>query len=188
MTHSRIVLLALLLAAPSLVAADKKAGGVKSVEATFTPAEAKPGQTVTFKLTVTLDDGYYTYPLVQTDKQAASMVNKLEFPPAGGVVFVGDPLDPANPKSKAEAVLGIDEMLYYTGTVVYERKAVVSPSAKAGELKVQVPKFLLSVCDKDNCFPAKKLTPEATLKVLDGPAVAVDPKYAAEVSKAVKDK
>lgn len=169
-------------------AADIKKGGVKSVEATFEPAEAKPGQTVTLKLTVTLEDGYYTYPLVQTDKMAASMVNKLEFPKAGAVVFVGDALDPANPKKKAELAAGIEEMLYYTGTVVYERKAVVLPSAKPGEVTVQLPKFLLSVCDKDNCFPPKTHKPEAKLKVLDGPAVAVEKQYAAEVEKAAKDK
>lgn len=181
-----LFLLALTLTAPLALAADVKKGGVKSVEATFEPAEAKPGQTVTLKLTVTLDDGYYTYPLVQTDKAAAGMVNKLDFPAPGGVVFVGDALDPAGAKAKAEPVLGIEQMLYYTGTVVYERTAVVNPTAKAGELTVELPKFLLSVCDKDNCFPPKKLTPTAKLKVLDAPAVAVDKKYAGEVEKALK--
>lgn len=178
----------LTFAAPFVLAADPKKGGVKSVEATFEPAEAKPGQTVTLKLTVTLEDGYYTYPLVQEDKAATGMVNKLEFPKAGAVVFVGEAYDPAGAKTKAEPVLGIEEMKYYTGTVVFERKAVVSPTAKAGEATVQLPKFLLSVCDKDNCFPPKALKPEAKLKVLDGPAVAVDKKYAEEVEKAVKEK
>jgi len=181
-------LFAVALTLSPVVAADKKSGGVKSVEAKFEPAEAKPGQLVTFKLIVVLEDGYHTYPLLQPDKQAASMVNKIDFPEPAGVVFVGDALDPAEPKSKAEPVLGIEEMLYYTGTVVYERKVVVSPKVAAGDLTVQIPKFTLSVCDKDNCFPPKKHTPEAKLKVLSGPAVAVDKKYAAEVEKAVKDK
>ena len=43
---------------------------MKKVEAKFDPAEAKPGQTVTFKLTVELNDGYYTYPTRQADKAA----------------------------------------------------------------------------------------------------------------------
>jgi len=180
--------LALTLLAPLAFAADAKKGGVKSVEATFEPAQAKPGQTVTLKLTVTLEDGYYTYPLVQEDKAAAGMVNKLEFPKAAGVVFVGEALDPAGAKSKAEPVLGIEKMLYYTGTAVYERTAVISPSAKPGEVTVELPKFSLSVCDKDNCFPPKALKPTAKLKVLDGPAVAVDKKYAEEVEKALKEK
>lgn len=185
----RLTLTAVIVLVCSLApAADVKKGGVKAVEAKFEPAEAKPGQTVTLKLTVTLEDGYYTYPLVQTDKAAAGMVNKLDFPKPGAVVFVGEPLDPAGAKTKAEPVLGIESMLYYTGTVTFERTAVVSPTAKAGEVAVELPKFLLSVCDKDNCFPPKTLKPEAKLKVLDGPAVAVDKKYAEEVEKALKAK
>jgi hypothetical protein len=171
-----------------LSAQEKKASGVKSVQASFEPAEAVPGQVITFKLTITLDDGYHTYPLVQTDKQALGMVNKIEFPAPAAVVFVGDAIDPANPLVKAEPVLGIEQMLYYTGTVVYERKAVVSPKAVPGSTNVQLPKFTLSVCDKDSCFPPKKHTPEATLKVLDGPAIEIDKKYADEVKTALKDK
>ena len=79
-------------------------------------------------------------------------------------------------------------MQYHTGVVVYQRKAVVLPTAKAGEVTVTLPKFVLSVCDKDNCFPPKTLKPEAKLTVLDGPAVAVDKKYADEVEKAGKEK
>ena len=183
-----IFTLALTLAASFAPAADVKKGGVQSVEAAFEPAEAKPGQTVTLKLTVTLLDGYHTYPLPQPDKAAEGMVNKLDFPSPGAVVVVGDALDPGGAKVKAEPLLGIEQMLYYTGTVVYERTAVVSPTAKPGEVSVELPKFLLSVCDNDNCFPPKKLTPTAKLKVLDGPAVAVDKKYAEEVEKAIKGK
>ncbi|MCU0703924.1 MAG: hypothetical protein MUF18_08105 [Fimbriiglobus sp.] len=186
MRHALVALLA--LSTPFAFAADAKKGGVKSVEAKFEPAEAKPGQTVTLKLTVTLEDGYFTYPLKQEEAAAAGMVNLLEFPKAGAVVFVGEVTNPAGAKTKAEPVLGIEKMAYYTGTVVFEREAVVSPTAKAGEVMVQLPKFALSVCDDKNCFPAKKYTPEAKLKVLDGPAVAVDKKYTDEVEKATKGK
>ena len=74
------------------------------------------------------------------------------------------------------------------GTAAAPCGAVASPTAKAGEVAVELPKFLPSVCDKDNCFPPKTLKPEAKLKVLDGPAVAVDKKYAEEVEKALKAK
>ena len=182
----RFALPVLLLLAPLAPAADKPAKGVKSVVVVFDPPEAKPGQTVTLRLTVTLDDGYHTYPLAQPDKAAEGMVNKIEFPKGGAVVFVGEATDAAVGKTKAEPDLGIKELVYLPGKAVYERKAVVLPTAKAGDATVALPKFLLSVCDKDNCFPAKKLNPEAKLTVLDGPAVAVDEKYAAEVEKAGK--
>ena len=76
------LVLAFLPAAP---AAGQKAfdKAVKKVEASFSPAEAKPGQTVTFSVTIELNDGYHTYPTVQTDKMAASMVNEIKFPDPG---------------------------------------------------------------------------------------------------------
>jgi plastocyanin len=159
---------------------------VKKVEAKFTPAEAKPGQTVTFTVTVELNDGFHTYPTVQTDKQAAAMVNEIKFPDPGTLIFVGKVEDPKDQKTKSEPDLGILEMAYCTGTVTYTRKAVVSPKAAAGASTVKLTTFRLSVCDKDNCFPPKAVPVEAALKVLDGPAVEVEKAYAEEVKKALE--
>ena len=70
----RILLLALLalvfaaLPARSIMQQDWYAKAVRGVSAKFDPAEAQPGQTVTFSLTVELNEGYFTYPLVQKDK------------------------------------------------------------------------------------------------------------------------
>ena len=161
---------------------------VKKVEGKFTPAEAKPGQTVTFTLTVELNDGYHTYPTAQPDKLAAGMVNVLKFPTPGAVIFVGDTQDPKDFLSKEEPDIGVKELRYNTGTVVYTRKAVVSPKAAAGEAKVKLTTFSLSVCDKTNCFPAKNVPVEAALKVLDGPAVEVEKAYEKEVAKALAGK
>jgi hypothetical protein len=158
---------------------------VKKVEGKFSPAEAKPGQTVTFTLTVELNEGYHTYPTVQLDKQAAGMVNDIRFPDPGTVIFVGKTEDPKDAKTKAEPELGILEMSYCTDTVTYTRKAVVSPKAAAGAATIKLAKFGLNVCDKDNCFPPKTIPIEAMIKVLDGPAVEVEKAYADEVQKAL---
>ncbi len=159
---------------------------VKKVEAKFSPAEAKPGQTVTFTVTIELNDGFHTYPTVQADKQAAAMVNEIKFPKADTVIFVGKTEDPKDAKTKAEPDLGILEMTYCTGTVTYTRKAVVSPKAATGATTVKLASFRLSVCDKDNCFPPKKVPVEAILKVLSGGAVEVEKAYADEVKKALE--
>jgi hypothetical protein len=139
---------------------------VKKVEATFDPAEAKPGDTVTLKLTVHLNEGFHTYPTRQPDKAAEAMVNTIKFPDAGAVEFIGEVADPKEYKTKAEPDLGIKELRIVEGKVVYERKAVVSATAKPGLVTVKLPQFSLNVCDVVNCFPVKKLTPEATLKVV----------------------
>jgi hypothetical protein len=174
----------------SAAAEDKKPAwwdkAVKKVEAAFDPAEARAGQTVTLKLTVELNDGYYTYPTKQEDKNAEGMVNTLLFPDPGAVVFVDQTADPLDYLTKAEPLVGISELRYYSKKVVYERKAVVRPTQKPGEWVVKVKEFGLTVCDANNCYPARKLTPEAKLKVLDAPAVPVEAKYAEEVRKATR--
>lgn len=187
----------LLLVLPALVfaalparshsAADWYTKAVKSVTASFEPAEAKPGQTVTFKLSVDLNEGYYTYPLMQKEKGAANYVNRILFPPAGTVIFVGDAADPAKLPTKVDPSDNITMMSYCPGAVTYSRKAVVSPRALSGVLKVAT-EFKLSVCDEGNCYPVKSLPVEAELKVLEGPALPVEKDFVAEVEKALTGK
>ena len=86
--------------------------------------------------------------------------------------------------TKAEPLLGIKDLRYYEKKVVYERKAVVRPTQKPGEVVVQFKEFGLTICDANNCYPARKLTPETKLTILDAPAVPVDAQYADEVKKA----
>jgi hypothetical protein len=161
---------------------------VKKIEGSFSPVEAKPGQTVTFSLTVELNEGYHTYPTVQTDPGAASFVNEFKFPTPDKVIFVGTVQDPKDVKTKPEPALKIAEFRYCTGKVVFTRKAVVSPKAAGGTISVKLPSLNLNVCDEFNCFPPKSTTIEATLKVLDGPAVPVEKDYAEEVKKALEKK
>lgn len=161
---------------------------VKKVEGRFTPAEAKPGQTVTFSLTVELNEGYHTYPTAQPDKNASGMTNIIKFPAPGAVIFVGQTQDPKDFATKEEPDLSIKELRYNTGVVTYTRKAVVSPKASAGATMVKLTDFSLSVCDKNNCYPPKKVPVEATLKVLDGPPLPVEKTYADEVARALAGK
>jgi hypothetical protein len=166
-----------------LLAAGSRADDtVKKVEAVFEPAEAKPGQTVTLKIVVQLADGYHTYPVVQPAPEAKYSVNTIKFPIDGPVVFVGKTADPLGSKTKK----GDDyEYVVYPGGGTWTRSAVVSPTATAGATKVVV-KLKLMVCDEERCLPPKPYDLEATLKVLEGPAVAIDPKYKAEVEKTGK--
>jgi hypothetical protein len=180
---------ALPAAAPGTASAQKwYEKAVKKVEGKFTPAEAKPGQTVTFTLTVELNDDYFTYPTVQPDPKAKDVVNVLKFPNPGAVIFVGNTQDPKDFSTKEEPAVGVKALRYNTGVVTYTRKAVVSPKAAPGAAAVKLDEFTLSVCDKKNCFPAKKVPVEATLKVLDGPPVPVEDAYAEEVKKALGGK
>ena len=157
---------------------------VKKAEARFEPAKARPGQTVTLKINVELIKGWHTYPLTQPDKGAKSQTNRVVFPAGGPIVFVGLTSDPPDAKEKAEPLLGIEQLLYYPGGGIWERKAVVVPTAPSGKLATKV-KFTLLVCDKDNCLAPKTLELDANLEVAGDP-MPVDPKFKDEVEKAQK--
>jgi hypothetical protein len=174
------VLLAFVAVAPAQGTKSKEA--IKKVEAVFEPAEAKPGQTVTLKIVVQLADGYHTYPIMQPAPEAKYSTNSIVFPKDGPVIFVGETVDPPDAKSKKEETY---ELLTYPGGGTWTHKAVVPPAAKSGPVTAKV-KFTMLVCDENNCFPPKKYDLEVPLKILDGPAAAVDPKYKAEVEKAGK--
>jgi hypothetical protein len=164
------------------LAQDKAKDAIQKVEAAFEPADAKPGQTVTLKLTVRLADGYHTYPVTQPAPEAKFSANSITFPKDAPVVFVGETVDPVDPKTKK---IEDYDLLVYPGGGTWIRKAVVPPTAKAGATTAKV-KFKLLVCDENNCFPPKTLELEANLKVLEGPAVEVESKYKEEVEKAGK--
>ena len=181
-----ILPLALVVALPAAAQKGWYEKAVKKVEAKFDPVEAKPGQTVTLKLTVELNDGYHTYPVSQPDPGATSMVNVLKFPTPGTLIFVGSTADPKDFETKAEPELGIKELRTMSGTVTWTRKAVVSPKAAAGETTVKLSSFKMLVCDKNNCFPPKDVPVELSFKVLAGPAVEVEKDFAAEVTKALQ--
>ena len=188
--RSAVALLLFAILTRPATAAEKDAWyakAVKSVTASVEPAEAKPGQTVRFKLTVELNDGFFTYPTRQPDDNAKSMVNRMTFPKPGTLIFVADTIDPIGYLSKDEPVLGIMDLRTYKGSATFERKAVVSPKAKPGMAVIALESFKLSVCDAKNCFPAKTLQPEASFKVLDG-VVEVEKAYAEEVKKAIESK
>jgi hypothetical protein len=157
---------------------------IKKAEAKFEPADAKPGQTVTLKISLQLLDGWHTYPVTQLDKAAKSQSNKLTLPEGGAVVFVGGVVDPPEPQEKSEPLANIERILYYPGGGAWKCKAVVLPTTAAGTVSSKIA-FRVLVCNQDNCLPPKTLDLEATLKV-SGEPVAVDPKYKKDVEKAMK--
>jgi hypothetical protein len=154
------------------------------ITGSFEPSEAKPGQTVTLKIKVDIEKGWHTYPTVQEDKAAAFQVNKIAFEPKNPVVFVENVVEPPNPTIKAEADLGITAMHTYPGGGVWERKAVVPPSTKPGDIEAKL-KFTILICNDKNCLAPQKVDVAVPLKVKGDP-VPVEDKFKSLVEKALK--
>jgi hypothetical protein len=154
--------------------ADGQTEPIKQIDVRFEPAEARPGQTVTMKLDVKLNDGWRTYPSFQPDLVCHYCRNLFVMPLPGDVVFVERIKDPANFKVRKD---DIEECRYYDGGASWEFKAVVSPTAAPGIKKVALQKCVMLLVTRDFAVPPRKVTIAAELKVLDAPALAIEPKF-----------
>ena len=154
---------------------------VESIEGRIEPAEARPGQTVTFKLIVKLNPPFYTHPTVQPDPRVETSKTSIELPITGDLLFVEPVTDPPNAKSKMNS---IGTLTYYQDGAVWEFKAVVSPLAAPGDLKIALKKFRPLICKADKndefCLSPRNVPVEATLKVA-GERVEVEEKYRGKV-------
>lgn len=156
------IVLAVVLAGPAT--AQKKsrfADVVKRVEAVFEPAQAKPGDTVTWRLTLEIIPGWHTYPTKQTSADA-TQVNAIRFPSVPGLEPVGEVIDPPDPKFE-DNPLGGAPLAEYEGTVVFEQKFRVTDKAANGPLTFGVTSTIL-VC-ATNCLPPERVPTQATLTI-----------------------
>jgi thiol:disulfide interchange protein DsbD len=162
--------------------AAKRFNDVVKYQVAVEPAEAKRGETVTWKFTVDLIPGWHTYPTKQGEEAAASFVNSITFPDTSVFVPVG-PLKEPKPIVKADPALQVLELRYYEGKVTWEQQFVVRPDARPGK-QVLKAKLKVLACE-ERCLPPQRLEPEATITISDAPAVTVDPQFDEAVKKAM---
>src|SRR5438046_3208651 len=141
---SRVALAALLglltAAAPTLAEEKPKFfEQVAEVSVKVEPAEARPGQTVTWSGTVTPIPGWHTYPTEQApDSENASTVNKFVFEKAQGPgQFVGT-LNVPPYRDEVEPDSGA-RLRFYDGPVTFSRPFQVAKDAKSGDYELEVP-------------------------------------------------
>jgi cytochrome c biogenesis protein CcdA len=136
----------------------------------ISPKQAKPGQPVTFKVTISPELGCWTYP--SNTKQSSK--NMFLFPSKGDVVFLPIVTDPPGAKTKKS---GTETLQYYPDEVSWTFEGVVSPSATPGLKKVELKNSYLQVCNEMNCLPFGRPV-LAEMEVLAGPAETVPEKFA----------
>ncbi|OWK42339.1 protein-disulfide reductase DsbD family protein [Fimbriiglobus ruber] len=162
----------------------KSFADIASYTATFEPAQAKRGQVVTLKLTVSPkpEKRSWTYPADPPPDQASK--NTINVPRKGDVIFVGAVVDPAGWKEKPSDLGGIER--YYPKPVTWEIKAVVSPTAAPGKKSVALTGTRFQACIDGNCFVSDiRRPPAAELEILDGAAEKVPAEFDAAVQKAI---
>ncbi|MFO0938854.1 MAG: hypothetical protein U0798_20305, partial [Gemmataceae bacterium] len=134
----------------------------------ITPAKAKPGEAVTFTLTISPNFGCWTYPANPREGQTGT--NTFVLPKTGDVLFIQKFDDPEHHKVKKN---GGD--WYYPEAATWKFKAYINPNAKPGKKKVDLDVGTrLQVCNSKNCVYYGNLSPvSADVEILSGPAVAI---------------
>ena len=145
------------------------------------PKQAKRGETVTIRFTITPKPNCYTYPLNPPPHQFAK--NTLGLPKNDVLIFVGDLIDPPGHKTKPSALDPAENDWIYDKPVTWEFKAVVSPDATPGKQSVTFRGTDLQACTLTTCL-ISKTAPVLEFEVLAAAALPVELKYAAEVQAA----
>ena len=135
----------------------------------FSPAKAKPGQVVTFKLTISPKIGCWTYP--GNFREGQTGTNTFALPKSGDVVFLQTYDDPPGHKIKKK---GGDWYYPFPVEATWSFKAIINPNATPGKKKIELTETRLQVCNTKNCVYYGNLSPvSAELEVLPGPAEEV---------------
>src|SRR5262245_23150404 len=185
------VLAALLLLAPSpaLAQVPDKLSDLAITSADILPDKAKRGQTVTYRLTLEIKPGAWTYPVKADTGQTSLTV--LKPPATGDLIFVTPPVDPPGVwENVPDQNDPLKLVTHSKGTVTWQMQAVVSPNAAPGKTTVILDKkeTTLLACNQLGCvssaFDGKDL-PVAEFEVLDGDPVPVEEQYRTAVEKAL---
>lgn len=136
---------------------------VTRIEAKFEPATAKPGDTVTWILTVDLIPGWHTYPTKQPDPNAASQITRIKFPEGGDLQPSGPIAEPPDPIKKAMPELQIKQILELEGSVVWKQRIKISENASGGTQIYKVP-INIFAC-KESCLPPERRVTTAELRI-----------------------
>jgi thiol:disulfide interchange protein len=175
-------ILAGLLASPVSVRADddaqpaKKdsAKALKSTHATLSasvePAQAKPGDVVTFKVTAKLDSGYHIYKYSK-ERGNGPVPTSFDFFGRAGFELDGEWTASRDPeKHKDPNFPDVDSVEYYEDEVTWSIKLKVPATAAPGKKSLRCQARYM-ICDAKTCsIPGNWTLPDVELTVIDGDA------------------
>jgi thiol:disulfide interchange protein len=133
------------------------------------PAEAKPGETVTFKVTAKLDPGYHIYKYSKVKVVGGPINTSFDFFDPADLNVEGDWTPSTEPeKHKDPNFPGLDSVDYHEDEVTWSIKLKI-PEGTAPGKKVLHCQASYMVCDAKNCsIPGHWTLPETVLTVLPG--------------------
>lgn len=141
-------------------------------KAKVTPATAKPGDTVTYSLEVTIDEPWHIYAFEKEDapesKEARPEPTKFDFFDTDGLTLSGDWTTDPKPTARVDPAFNNAVIESHEGKVTFQVKMKVPKDAKPGKhiLRNQI---YFQACDPTKCLPPAFITvPDAALTISGG--------------------
>jgi thiol:disulfide interchange protein DsbD len=130
------------------------------------PAEAKPGDTVHFKVKVKLSPGYHIYTQAETQEGDGPRRTVFDLFDKGGLKVSGGWKASKKPESHAEPAFENQVFEYFEDEVTWSIPLKVPPGASAGKSVIRC-QASYQICSAQNCsFPGRWTLPNATLTIL----------------------
>jgi thiol:disulfide interchange protein DsbD len=145
---------------------------VRKLDAKFEPANAKPGDTVKWKLTLDIIPGWHIYAAQQLDPES-SYVTGISFPKMEGLTPVGEIIEPTTGHTVANPESG-QPLMVFDGVFSWEQSFKVTSAATNGTLRFPV-KLKMQVCNDTNCLPQERREVVAELVIAGGSSAASPP-------------
>ncbi len=162
------------LAADAKPAKKDSRPGARPKEATFTtsvsPAEARPGDTVTYSVTAKIDAPWHIYKYSKTPVDNGPKYTEFDFFDTDGLKIDGDWTPSVAPiKKKEPAFPDIPFLEYHEDEVTWSLKLKVPADAKPGKKTLKCQAGYM-ICSDSNCsFPGQWTLPEAELTITSAP-------------------
>ena len=145
-------------------------------KASVKPAAAAPGETVTYTVETTVDEGWHVYAFAKKQPDGGPRSTQFDFFDPAGLTLSGDwKADQPPIKRKETAFPDLDSVEFYEGKVSWSVQLKVPADAKPGKADLRCQVFF-QICDKNSCKPPSYRTlPTATLTVKSKPSALLAP-------------
>ena len=140
------------------------------LKASVEPAEAKPGETVTYKVTASLDPGYHIYDYAKEQPDQGPSVTQFDFFDTAGLTLAGDWTSDHAPEVKPDPAFDNMPIAFFENAVTWSIPLKVPAGAPAGKRTLRCQMGFM-VCDAHSCSPPGQWTlPDVVLTVAEGAA------------------
>ena len=132
------------------------------------PAKAKPGETVTYSVTVTMKKGWHIYGYVKKQADEGPQGTEFDFFDTDGLKIVSEWTPDKKPEVHNDAAFNNMKVELHEGVVTFATKLKVPADAKPGK-RVLRSQIYFQSCDATKCNPPAYITgPDADLEIIGG--------------------